>query len=111
MSDGKIDFSLIDPQRDPQRWESMVQGVLDKIDTSTKRVSLVLQLVSWAKPALVMAAAAALLCLVGAAVFGTSDTKVQDETTSPALVLSSWASGQSLPSTAHILSVLGEKDD
>lgn len=108
MNDGKIDFSLVDPKKDPFHWEMMVQGVLKRVEESKVSLTLLGQLVYWAKPALVMAAAVALLCMLGAVAIDTTGEASGVTSQSPAVALSSWASGESLPGTAQILTILGE---
>jgi anti-sigma-K factor RskA len=107
MSDQPIDFSSIDPKRNRARWESMVHSVLERAEATQKRVQFWHQLVSWTKPALAVAAAVAMLCLIGVVITHHGSVH-QTSQVEPALVVASWAAGEEMPNTASILRVLGE---
>jgi hypothetical protein len=63
----KIDFGPLDPSRDAQRWQRMVSSVAERAFARRRLPrSIPLQLLSWARPTLAVAAALALLVWVGA---------------------------------------------
>jgi hypothetical protein len=68
MKEGdKINFDPLDPSRDAQRWQRMVSAVAERVLARRRlRRSIPLQLLSWARPTLAIAAALALLVWVGA---------------------------------------------
>lgn len=112
MNEDKIDFSCLDPSTDGKYWEDRILRIVRAAQTRRdNRMSLWGQLVAWAKPALVTAAAAALLCLSGAFAIAWTDSKLESTVHSePSLALAGWAAGQEQPSTAQILQVLGGDD-
>lgn len=70
----KIDFGALDPTRDARRWEQMVSSVVERARVpisapspiSRRPRSIPLQLVSWARPTLAIAASLALVVWIGA---------------------------------------------
>ena len=57
MDEQKIDMSAVDPSRDPERWETLVQSVAARaLETRRRRLTVGHQLLSWARPALAIAA-------------------------------------------------------
>ena len=59
MKDDRIDFSSLDPSRDPARWERVVAGVAARA-AAARRAGVAVQLRAWARPALAMATALAI---------------------------------------------------
>ena len=63
MDEDRIDFSSLDPTRDPQRWTRIVASVVTR---AHRRRSLPAQLAAWARPTLAAAAACAALAWTAA---------------------------------------------
>ena len=125
MKDEKMDLSVLDPARDAERWNSLVESVARKAWNSRRQqLTVSFQIVSWARPALAIAASLALVswaatwaqARTGASsaytdgvtgVTGvTRDRKDQDPTT----LLAQWAEADELPPTLEILRVLGARN-
>lgn len=108
MNSNPIDFSPLDPSRDPRRWEAAVRSVVDRgIAARTKREAFGHQLLLLARPALAVAASAALAIWVGAAAWTEEEDDPRTQTADSALVLSQWAATSDAPSANRILEVLG----
>jgi hypothetical protein len=69
MSEGDdpIDFSPLDPSRDPERWQRRVAAVTAGVRARRRRYALEVQLLEWARPALLVAASLTLVVWWGAA--------------------------------------------
>lgn len=109
MDDSRIDFSSLDPSRDPERWRGMIDSVARRALAARRPSSIALQLVAWARPAVAMAAALALV-IWGAAWASGGDAAAPKSRVEPAVILSSWATEDSFPPAAEILQVLGGDD-
>ncbi|MBS2025919.1 MAG: hypothetical protein JST92_26270 [Deltaproteobacteria bacterium] len=128
MNDEPIDFSPLDPSRDAARWERMVQAVAAR-GQAARAQSVPLWLLKLGRPALLAAAAIAVLCWaptllrgrvadatsmspqagLQGKVRGSGSTQAKAQQ-SPALQLSAWAANDELPATAELLSTLGDGD-
>jgi hypothetical protein len=111
MNDERIDLSALDPARDSERWERRIREVVAGAMLA-RRWTVSGQLSSWARPALALAAAAALFSWVGLVIYAvplegsaarTAAAAQQDRS----LTLSSWAATDEQPSAGSLLSVLG----
>ncbi len=113
MTDQKMDFTALDPSQDAERWERLVESVASRaVAARRRRVSLAYQLTVWMRPALAIAAAAAVLSWVGALTSARTGSTVARQTDEhPAFVLSRWAMADERPSTKKILQVLGGQND
>jgi hypothetical protein len=111
-----LDLSPLDPsRRDPARWEQRIQSVVARA-VAAQRWTVARQLSSWARPAVALAAAAALFSWLGLLVTlrtATSSTSTLEQ--DPHALLSSWAaragSGdtEEQPTVGTLLTVLGER--
>jgi len=112
MNDEKLDLSALDPARDAAAWERRIREVVARA-VSARRWTVSGQLSSWARPALALAAAAALFSGIGLVLAGGSldEAKVGSATEqeAPSSVLSRWAASGEQPSASRLLTVLGEK--
>ena len=99
----RIDFGPLDPARDRQRWERLIASTTARALASRRPVSFAVEFLAWARPALAIAAALALLVWT-AAVFGRAARATQPE---PAFQLAQWAAQDQLPPTGTIVQVLG----
>ena len=69
MRDDKIDLSPLDPSRDTQRWNQLMDSIARRaIEARERRSSPVYQLLAWARPAAVAAVVAALIAVIGASI-------------------------------------------
>jgi hypothetical protein len=116
MDDERIDLSALDPARDGKRWDEMVDSVAARALAARRRSTggaspgpVALQLVAWARPALALAAALALVVWAAALAAGGAARASAPGTTrtEPAFALSAWAMQDELPSTEDVLETLG----
>lgn len=108
MNQEKIDFSSLDPARDPERWDRMIQSVASKaLEARSRPQTISEQMGRWIRPALAMAAALALVIWGGALFSNRTQSSTVQQKIDPAYVLSGWASSQERPSTSRIVQVLG----
>ncbi|MEY4548035.1 MAG: hypothetical protein RL685_4230 [Pseudomonadota bacterium] len=115
-----LDLASLDPsRRDPARWERRIQSVVARA-VAAQRWTVARQLSSWARPAMALAAAAALFSWLGLMVtLRTATTSTSTSTLTleqdPHALLSSWAatagSGDTAaqPTVGTLLTVLGER--
>ena len=106
MSDGKIDFSVIDPRRDPDRWNRQVEATVARALARRQGGAFTFALLGWARPALLVAASVALVAWCGASV-RQSETAERRGSEDAAWVLTRWAVTGEEPSVASMLEVLG----
>lgn len=103
--DDKIDLAPLDPSRDRLRWERLIVGLAKRV-TAIRRAPTIGELVSaWARPALAIAAALALVAWVGGAVW--PRTAQASEDTSATTALAEWAAADQTPGAADVLDILG----
>jgi hypothetical protein len=108
MESEKIDLSPLDPTRDQGRWNDLISAIARRgVEARRRRMSVTYQLLAWARPAVAMAAAVALIVAVGA-----SASRYQSKTNArpavkPTLILTVWAATNQPPSTATMIEVLG----
>ena len=106
MSDGKIDFSVIDPQRDPERWTRQISATVARARAPRQSGALALTLLKWARPAMLVAASIALVTWCGASV-RQSHREAARGNDDAAWVLTRWAVTGEEPSVSSMLEVLG----
>lgn len=107
MSDRNIDFSVIDPQRDPERWNRQVEATAARALARRKGGAFTFTLLESARPALLVAASVALVTWCGAAVRQGSTT--ENGADDAAWVITRWAVTGEEPSVASMLEVLGAR--
>src|SRR5690242_1628483 len=102
MSDHKIDFSALDPQRDPERWNRQVEATVARALARRQAGAFAFTLLEWARPALLVAASIALVtwCGVGVRQSRTTEPHGSDDA---AWVLTRWAVTGEEPSVASML--------
>ena len=105
MSDRKIDFSVIDPKRDADRWNRMVDTTLQRA-LAQRQSAVSVTLLEWARPALLVAAGMALVSWCGVTV-RQNEMVEQRGADEAAWVLTRWAVTGEEPSVASMLVVLG----
>jgi hypothetical protein len=108
-----LDLSPLDPsRRDPARWERRIQSVVARA-VAAQRWTVARQLSSWARPAVALAAAAALFSWLG--LMFTLQTAAPAPATleqDPHVLLSHWAAADGTteqPTVGLLLTVLGER--
>lgn len=104
MSDGKLDFSVIDPQREPERWNRLIAATVARARRQSG--GLAITFLECARPALLVAASIALVTWCGASV---RQGLLQPPRASEAAawVLTRWAVTGEEPSVSSMLEVLG----
>jgi hypothetical protein len=109
MDDERIDLSPLDPSRDEKRWQRLITGIAERaVAVRRRRVSVRYQLGAWARPALALAAAAAVVAVLGALLGGATLRGGAVATAhDPALTLVEWAATGERPETAALVAVLG----
>lgn len=106
MSDGKIDFSVIDPKRDPERWNRQVDATVARALGRRQCGPLAFTLLEWARPALLVAASVAVVTWCGVTVRQSRKAEPR-RTDEAAWILTRWAVTGEEPSVASMLEVLG----
>jgi hypothetical protein len=106
MSDRKIDFSVIDPQRDPDRWNRQVEATVARALARRQGGAFTFTVLEWARPALLVAASVALVTWCGVTVRQSRTTELRGSDDA-AWVLTRWAVTGEEPSVASMLEVLG----
>lgn len=105
MSEGeKIDFEALDPTRDAQRWEQMLSSVTDRVHAPRRPRSIPLQLVSWARPTLAIAASLALVVWIGALLA----RPTQPQPTELAQAMSQWLEKGDAHAAEQLIEVMGD---
>jgi len=107
MNDDKLDLSALDPARDTARWERRIGQVVTRA-VRARRWSVGCQLRSWARPALGLAAAAAVFSWLGLILRWQDAVPLSSDQSEQAVsVLSRWAASDEQPSASSMLAVLG----
>ena len=108
MSDHKIDFSVIDPKRDPDRWNRQVDATVARALARRQTGAFAFTLLESARPALLVAASMALVTWCGVTVRESRQTE-QGGTDEAPWILTRWAVTGEEPSVSSMLEVLGAK--
>jgi len=106
MNDDKLDLSALDPALDQERWERRIGQVVARAVVA-RRWSVGGQLRSWARPALGLAAAAAVFSWLGLIVRWQEAAPLSSQSEEAISVLSRWAASDEQPSASSMLRVLG----
>lgn len=108
MESEKIDLSPLDPTKDQGRWNDLISTIARRaIEARRRRMSVPYQLLAWARPAVAMAAAIALIVVAGASVSRYQSQTNSSHTVEPTFMLTVWAATNQPPSTATMIEVLG----
>ena len=135
MTDKKVDLTALDPSREAERWNRLLDSVATRAwNARRRRLTVSFQVVSWARPALAIAATLALVSWAAtyqqdrpgasssagsaeviaskdgakAGSLSASETAQIGKDQDPTTVLARWAELDEMPPTADILRVLGE---
>lgn len=112
MARDRIDLSSLDPAQNHKEWEARVRVVAERAWAARrKQISVPVQLMLWARPALALAAGFALLSWIslGAATRFSATTAAPDEDNlpnEPTLALATWERSNQLPETSRIVELL-----
>lgn len=109
MHEPRIDLSSLDPSRDSERWQKLVQSLADRAFAKRQQqLTIGYQMAAWARP--VLAVAAAVTLAFGANVWLNHERRsaLTLRPVEPAFVLATWAAADERPATSNILQVLGE---
>src|SRR5689334_5673324 len=106
MKEGeKIDFGVLDPSRDEARWQQMMRSVTDRAMRGRRAPrSIPVQLISWARPTLAIAAALTMLVWVGA-LFG---KPVRQQPADLDHALSQWQNKSDVLAAERLMQALGD---
>jgi hypothetical protein len=105
----RIDLSSLDPARDVERWERVIDSIASRAwEARRRRRGVADQLLAWTRPTLALAAGVALAIWAGALLGGQHSGTVAATEEDAAFALAGWAGGGETPSTSRILQVLGD---
>jgi hypothetical protein len=109
MDDGRIDFSALDPKRDPKHFDQMVQAVMAGARSPAPALhALPLQLFRWGAVAVAIAAALAIVAWLPALTTSQSGSEAGiADAADPVELVSAWADRGSIPSDVDLFEVLG----
>lgn len=106
MDDRKIDFAQLDPSTNVERWDLLVQSIADQaLMRFRQRRTIPMQLLAWSRPALAVAAAAAVICSSIAAL--SARTSPTPSSLHPSFVVARWAALDEHPNVTYLVRVLG----
>lgn len=112
MDDDRIDFSALDPKREPMRFERMVQLTLAGLRLSgAGSAGLVRQVAIWGRAAMADAALVAVVAWLPA--LFAADQRVASNAvraTDPVDVVSQWANAGKVPAEVDPVDALGDLD-
>jgi hypothetical protein len=111
MTHDRIDFSPLDPKRDPERFERMVHQVLQGATAATGPAQLLLEFLRWGRLGL---AAAALIALAVWLPRLTDTMQVSESGSNRGnnvvALVSTWARSGEVPTNVDVIQTLGELD-
>jgi hypothetical protein len=103
-----VDLSALDPGRNQLRWERTIQELAAKAHAEhTRRSSVEVQLLRWARPVLAVAAALCLIVWTAGYLVGNRRVTARTSAESPALTLASWAARDRIPDSSELFGTLG----
>ena len=110
MHDERIDLSALDPARDDQHWNQLVESVVARsLAARQQPLTVGHQMLAWARP--ILAVAAALALAFGIRELLPHQRVAHYRPVEPAFVLANWAANNERPDTTRILQVLGGSHD
>ena len=109
MDEDRIDFSALDPRRDPARFERMVQAVTAGAMPVAVH-PLLATLIGWGRVAVACGALAAVAAWTPALVRGPAASSVVSSRSDLVALVSSWARSGAIPGDADLTQVLESAD-
>lgn len=105
MQEGeKIDFGVLDPSRDGARWQRMMRSVTERALMRRRApISIPIQLISWARPTLAIAAALTMLVWIGALI----GRPVRPQSADLDQALSQWQAKSDVLAAERLMQALG----
>ncbi len=112
MTNDRIDFSALDPKRDPERFERMVQHVLQGARAATSPALLLLEFLRWGRLGLAAAALVALAVWLPRLSAGKMQISESGSNRGDGVValISIWARSGEVPTNVDVIQTLGELD-
>lgn len=111
MTNDRIDFSALDPKRDPERFERMVQQVLQGARAGVSPAQWLLEFLRWGRLGL---AAAALVALAVWLPTLTAEMQISqsgsNRVDNVVALVSTWARSGEVPANVDVIQTLGEFD-
>jgi hypothetical protein len=110
MSEDPIDFSALDPKREPRHFEQMVETVIDGAKALPPSPSFARDLVRWGRTAVALAAALAVTAWLPALVRDafTEGQRTTGARRDPVELVSAWARAGDVPSGVDVSEALGD---
>jgi len=105
MSSDRIDFSPLDPKRDPQQFERMVRNVLSGVQSASAPAPLLLDFLRWGRLGLVAAA------LIALGAWLPNLYTPQHAATDAVALVSNWAQAGEVPANVDLIQTLGAFDE
>jgi hypothetical protein len=106
MNEKPIDFTILDPSRNVQRWNARIELITSRaIASRRRRLTVEGQLLLWARPMLAMAASVAFVGWLGFALAGSPT--VVTSSADPALAITTWAARDEVPNTETVMMAFG----
>ena len=109
MHDSKLDLSSLDPSRNTERWDHLVESIAARaVARYEQRLTIGYQLWAWSRP--VLAAAAIVTLIVGAKALLTHDGSSRTVLSEfrKVYVLAELSGNEEHPEPSNVLQVLGE---
>jgi hypothetical protein len=105
----RVDFSALDPERDPEHWRRVTEATLLRIDAvlDRRRDDALSTIAHWSRPLLVAAAATIAVLVPIEIALETRESRA--EQVDRLVSLSSWHQAKRPPSSAEFLRALAER--
>ena len=104
----RIDFSALDPSRNPLRWARTVDALVGKaLFERRKRLSVEQQLLRWARPVLAVAAGLSFVAWTASYLASNRAHPIAAAENLPALNLANWAANNQIPEPSDLFGTLG----
>lgn len=112
MTDDRIDFSILDPKRDPERFEQMVQHVLQGARAATGPAPSLVEFLRWGRLGLAAAALVAVAVWLPRLTVGQMQNSQggRNQGDNVVALVSTWARSGEVPTNVDVIQTLGEID-
>ncbi len=103
-----IDLSPLDPARDGERWERFTRAVVARaIEARRDPHPILEQLISWARPAIAIAAGLSLVLFLTLVMTRRGEVDVSSVQQDPTSSFAEWATSEKMPDTTAVLTLFG----